>query len=552
MRNFPALASWRGAAGSVVLTTIVCASPIAAQTDISLWPQTHYSQGWDLHTMQMVLETGSGGFRDGVSWATVETGPQTYDMSSIAPYMAQAEALGLKVMLVFAGSHPAHDDGNTPFTDEGRQAFARYVAAVVAAFPKAIGVIEIGNEYNTGNFLDGPVKEDPGGYFGPIIKAVDAELKAQQLDVEVLCTGAHSVATGYFEAVFDSGALEHCDALSFHPYRDTPEHVTREIARLRTQMQQRGVDLPLYATEFGNWFETPTEAPDYMLKMVSLLGDAGVRIAVWYALLDEKWWPNMGLFDNRLAPKPAAASFDFLQKRLLSLGRPSAQGTRGEDRIFAYGQDGRGFVVWGAPGTLVVNGMAEYFDSSGRTVAPVTEITTEPVIILGNDLTVGIQRDVGVYDAVLGFGETPWSYHGLTRGGELTPFTLQDGNWNPYIGHAFRNPMGITPAKVATAFFGDEAHYAVERFTAPQAGQYRVSARWYKGGDAEDNDGADIKVFHNGDTVLHEVVRDRAVEWQSEAFALEAGDHLDFGVGPNKESGGDWVRREISVQGPLP
>lgn len=538
----------------LMVATLGLASAAVAQTDeapFDLMVQTHFAQGWDTKGLQKVRELGARQVRDGVFWRQVETEAGIYDMSSIAPYHRAAAAAGIGVLLVFDGTHPAHDQGNTPYTEAGRQAYARYVAEVTAAFPETVETIEIGNEYNTDGFLVGPVEENPGAFYGPLVRAIAQEVKARRPEVRILCTGAHSVATGYFRDVFESGALPWCDGISFHPYRDEPEHVDAEIARLRALMREYGEEKPLHVTEFGKWFDDPAEAPDFMVKMVALIGAAGVQSASWYALFDQEWWPNMGLYKSFDEEMPGAAAFRFLKNELLPLGRPVARAERGEDQVFEFGRGGRAFVLWGAPAEIIVTGEARYFDSSGRPIDPVTELSSRPVVIMGEGLEVALRREEPVYNAFLGYGGAPWSYLAVAPALGEMPFEVMDWNWNPYLGHPSLNPMKVTPVVVEGAWFDGVPYHAVERFTAPRTGSYRVSGRWFHEDDPGDSgDGADIRISLNGEVLASGLVADTPWTWETQSLSLREGDVLDFAVGPNTGPGGDYARREITVVGP--
>ena len=540
----------RGMICAAVLAFCPAAGPAgdAAEDLFELRVQTHFSQGWDLSALEVFPQIGAPGFRDGMYWQKVEAQPGRYDISEFAPYLEAAREAGLDVLVVVAGVHPAYDGGETPYTDEGRRAYARYVAAVVDAYPDVINRIELGNEYNTNGFLVGRWEDDPGRYFGPLAREVAQAVKAVQPDTQIWCTGAHSVATGYFRKVFESGALEHCDAISFHPYRDAPENVDREIAQLQALMSEFGSELPLQVTEFGDWFEHKSDAPDFLLKMVSLMGSSGVAGAYWYALREQEWWPNMGLFTEDFEEQPAAAAFRFLQKELLPLGRPVALGRRGEDHLYEFGTGGRAFVAWGAPGDLMVEGEVEYFDSSGRPVDPVDRLSDGVVVIRGEGLSVSISRDRPVYSSYYGYSDAPWSYLAMREDGRVTPFGAVERNWNPYTGHPDLKPMSVTFNKIVSAILSGRKFYAVERFTVPESGPYVIEGCWFRG--KPHADGADIRISRNGEVLAAGVVADAPFEFGPVTLMLEAGDEVDFAVGPNQKDGGNWVERRITVTGP--
>ncbi len=538
--------------GAALAATLAVAPHLGrAETALPMFElrvQTHFSQGWNLNAMELLPQVGARGFRDGMYWQKVERQPGTYDISEFSPYLEAARAAGLDILVVVAGVHPAYDGGETPYSDAGRQAYAKYVAAVVDAYPDVIQRIELGNEYNTNGFLVGRWEDDPGRYFGPLAQAVSQAVKAVQPDTQIWCTGAHSVATGYLRRVFESGALEHCDAISFHPYRDAPQNVDKEILRLRALMREFGGEKPLQVTEFGDWFKDVDDAPDFLVKMVSLMGSSGVSGAYWYALREQEWWPNMGLFTETYEEQPAAVAFRFLQTELLPLGRPIARGLRGEDHLYEFGEGGRAFVAWGAAGDLQVDGAASYFDSSGNPIDPVMRLSDQAVVIRGEGLSVSITRDRPVYSSYYGYGAAPWSYLAMREDGKTTPFDVQDWNWNPFIGHPNLKPMSITFNKIASAIFNGRKVYAIERFIAPESGQYVIEGQWFRGKPHED--GADIRISRNGTVLSTGVVTDAPFTWGPETLVLQAGDELDFAVGPNQKDGGNWVERRITITGP--
>jgi hypothetical protein len=510
--------------------------------------QTHFSQGWDLGLVERFDGLGANAFRDGISWEKVEATPGLYDLASISGHLEAAARRGLRPLLVFAGSNPLFDDDATPHTDEGRQAFARYVAAVVAAYPDLIRRIEVGNEYNTPGFLSGPFEEDPARYYALLIREVAAAVRQAAPETQILCSGAHSVATGYFRELFEHGALESCDAISFHPYRDQPENVDVEIERLRSLMREFGTEKPLYATEFGKWFDDPAEAPDFMLKMVSLMGDAGVEGAFWYALLDQPWWPNMGLIADGGAEMPAASAYRFLQKTLLPLGRPVRRSDDPLDRIYEFGSGGRAFVVWGAPGELVVEGDARFFNASGQEIEPRRQLSDAPVVVMGDGISVAAERERSYFSSFYQYGREPWAYVVREADGGETQLAVLDWNWNPFLGHASLKPLAVTPQSITAVTFDDDRFETVERFVAPVSGSYEITAQWNPRDPEKDQ--AEIEIRRNSETVGAAMAAASPFRFGPVMLSLEAGDSVDFAVSPSRSSGSAVVRRKIEIIGP--
>lgn len=518
---------------------------------MELGVQTHFAQGWRLEYLDLLPTLGATTLRDEVSWQAIESGPGIYDFAGDRlEFLLAASDLGIDPLIVFTDTNPLHDNDMTPWTEAGRQGLADYVVAVLDAYSPGVRRIEIGNEFNSDDFVSGPFTTDRTVSFAAMLRDVHRAVKERHPDTQILCTGTHSVAIGFFRALFEEGALASCDAISLHPYRDRPEHLGPEIERLRDLMAEFGTVLPIYATEFGKWFDDPDEAPDYMLKMVAIMGDAGVEAAWWYALLDQPWWPNMGLYNPDGTPLPAADAFRFLQRELLLLGRPRKVGATPLDMVFEFGASGQAFVAWGAPGQLVVQGDATFLDARGQRSDSPGELGDTPVVILGRDLVVSVERDRDMLDVGYGFGMPSWSYHSRRPDGSEAPLIHLDGNWTSILGDPWLRPLLITPDWISGALFDNGPHHAIERFTAEVTGPHEVTGQWMRpprdAGSAS-GDGADIVISLNGTIIGKGIATDQPYVFGPTTLYIAAGDRLDFAVGPNREGGDDATRREIRI-----
>ncbi|WP_157966325.1 hypothetical protein [Oceanibium sediminis] len=542
-----------------------CIRMLAAALAVSAWAgaatgaddrfkihvQMHFAQGWSTSLMAPARELGVTEFRDGVYWNKIESTRGSYDFASVAAYFLAAARNGMKPLPVFATPNPVYDDSNTPYTDEGRQAYARFVGKTLEAYPDLITRFELGNEFNAPNFLKGPFEDDPAGYFAKLAAEVKAEVERVAPEVEMICTGAHSVALGYFRKLFEAGALEHCDAISLHPYRDFPEFVDRELTRLRELMREFGGEVPIYVTEFGKWFDDPAEAPDYLAKMAALLGASDVKAAWWYAYREQEWYPNMGLVRMDGSEMPAAATYRFLAKQLLPLGRPVRLSDDPIDQVYGFGTDGRAIIAWGGSGPVEVSGEdLRYFDTSGREIDPVTELSDAPFVVMGRDLSLEVKRPRMAFDSLYQFDAGPWSYHVQKGDGDFLGMDYVDTNWTSYIGNRFLFPVQVRVDTIIGAAFGGVPHWTTERFTAPADGVYDISAEWSNAKD--DREGARIRLRLNGAVVASGVVGKASWEMPPLTLDMKAGDTLDFGVGPNADNVYQVLDRRITILGPPP
>lgn len=536
-------------AGVLISLWLLAGPALAQEAPFRLGVQTHFEQGWSPALIDRAADLGARLLRDEIAWADAETAPGQYDFARADVYMQAIAARGLQVQIVTLDGHPAHDRGQTPHTAAGRAAYADFLAAMLARYSGTIHQLELGNEVNSREFLHGPFAADPARAFARMAGTLTARLGPAADRPPIVCTGVNTLALGFLRDTFRHGTLDHCDAISVHPYREHPETLDLELARLRALMREMGGEKPVVVTEFGKWVEDPAQSPAHMLKMVAIMGAAEVQDAYWYALMDEPWWPNMGLLATDGQEKPAAAAFRLLQDRLLPLGRPQGRSTTRTARIYEFGTGGRAFVVWGAGGVLRIGGPAEFLDATGQPVPRPDRLGDDPVVVLGTGLDLRVDQTPPVADAMYQFGTPPWSYFARRPGLGLTPLEIIDGQWGSYRGAPDLDPLRITDDWITTARFADGPFHAVERFTATDAGHHRVTGQWQAAPGAEPSR---IEIRHNGALVAQGQTGPHPFAVTALDLTLAAGDRLEFEAAPAGPNGDGALRRRIRIVGPLP
>ncbi|SDC03766.1 hypothetical protein [Ruegeria marina] len=511
--------------------------------------QTHFQQGWPTRLIGEAKRLGAPAVRDELSWSRVEEVKGFYDFSEADHYMRPLIEIGLTPLIVMTDDNRHYDYGKTPYSEDGIAGLAGYISAIFAHYGVGNIQIEIGNEVNSDDFVSGPFVRDKPGKLAETVRAVSDRLDRDHPDAQIICTGLNTIAMGFLRAFFQKGGLQACDGISVHPYRDNPDTVMMELDRLKDLMREFGGEKPIHVTEFGKWFDDAGEAPDYMVKMVAQMAAVGVREAYWYALIDEPWWPNMGLLEkDGVTAKPAEDAFLLLQSRLLPLGPVRSRSDVPTVRLFEFGTGGRGFVAWGSGARLHVEGQADYVDTRGRPIAPVAQLSDRPVILFGEGLRVSVEDPQVVADTKYQFSQPPWSYLALLPWGELTTLEMMDWNWTSYRGAPDLRPLQIGDKWITTARFQGEPYHAIERFTAPRGGAYRVEGWWQASPKTERSR---LIIRHNGEVVLDvPKITPERFSLGGLSVMLDAGDTLDFELAPTGPDGDGSVQRRIRVFGP--
>lgn len=531
---------------------------------------SHFDQGWSTSIIPSAAGIDAFLLRDEMPWTQVEKADGTFVFSSTrSTYPDLLAVNGIETLMVFA--HPkAYVDGSvTPYTDEGRADFAEYVAQVLTRFPQ-ITTIEIGNEFNAQNFVSGTVKTAGYGlrddYYMDLLKAVHDRLEVDFAGVKILGGATHSIPLDYIDRLYDLDAAQYSDGIAIHPYTTPPEQIEAQLDLLRQRM---GADQqPIHVTEFGQEFDTPEDAPSYLIKMVSALSAGGVETAIWYALREEPWFPNMDLLKSNGALTPGGEAFAFSQSALLAEGDAVNVSPDDFTRLYQYGDNT--LVAWGVPRDFTVTGSATIYDARGNVLSSVDRLSEdEPIIIVtaaplsvGGNVIFAQSEIVGdsyyQFDVSNGGGndfEGDWSWYELRGDGVTNELvTLGGGDWQsegwrPYLGGYWRRPLSATETAVQPVDFSGgttpTSRYSVlEKFTASDDARVIISGHWDVGSNT--TDGIDLHILHNGLEIHTEIVTDETDVLLSGIDLLE-GDTLDFIVGPNVSSTGDGTSRRIQI-----
>ncbi|WP_170423857.1 hypothetical protein [Ruegeria arenilitoris] len=536
--------NWR----ALICGSLLTNPALAEGQPFNLGVQTHMEQGWSNASIRQARDMGATHLRDEIGWATAEKQPGVYNFDVADKYMLPIIQQGMTPLIVITDTNPLYDNGDTPHSEEGRAAMAAWISAIFGQYGVDNVQIEVGNEVNADDFVGGPFTEDPPFYFAAQVRAIRDRLDQDHPDARIMCAGLNTIAIGFYRAFFEHGGLDACDAISVHPYRDNPDTLLIELSRLTDLMEEFGGARPVYVTEFGHWFDDPDDAPDYMMKMVTQLGAAGIVDAYWYALLDEEWWPNMGLLDeNARNRKPAADAFELLQNTLLPFGRPIARDTLDTAHIYEFGEGGNRFVVWGSGAEIEIVGSAEYFDAWGRPVEPITTLTDTPIVITGAGLTVRVTSPGNLADTQYQFNLPPWSYFARRPEVGITPLEIIDWRWPSYRGAPDLSPLSINNDGITTARFDGEPYTVIERFTAETGGPHRIRGWWQASPQTEPSH----LVIRHKDTILTEAeITPERYTLNEITLDLQPGDTVDFEVAPTGPKGDGFTTRRIKISGP--
>lgn len=509
---------------------------------MDLGVQTHFSQGWNPNLITKLKALGVSEIRDSQPWAGVEKQAGTYSYSTgLTNYMALAKDDGISALLTFSSANALYDGGHTPYTEAGRKAYAAYIVDVLTKYAGQIEEVEIWNEFNNAGAFTGPAAANKAAAYTALLKTVYETVKPLFPDVEILGGSTNSVGTGSLESVFKLGALDYMDGVVVHPYRATAEGLDGELIHLQEVMARYGAVKPIYATEFGSQFDDPADVPDFMLKMATLMSSAHVAEAYWYALIDQKFFANMGLLTTAGEAKPAAAAFIFLQDTLLPLG-DAVRVDVGDPQalIYRFGTDT--YVIWGSARDIRFDGGGQFYDARGEAIAAPPSIGDAPVVFKGTGFNLGADRVVA--DSLYDYDQGVFQYFVKNAAGVHVELGLIDWEWTSYLGNKWTKPLRVNADSIAPAGTGAAPLQVVERYVSDRTQTIEIDASWQLGGTG--GDGVDLHILVNGREIITKLVTD-AFSLVDFRLTLEQGDMVDFALGPNQAVGGDSTARRITI-----
>lgn len=551
--------------------------PPAEPARVALGAQTHFAQTWTPDLTPRIVEAGVTHVRDELYWQEVEPAagvfrfPPRYDA-----YMAALRRAGVAPLIELNFENVHHDDGQTPHTEAGFAAYARYAVEVLRRYGDQIEAVEIWNEYN-GTFAKGPATADRSGTYAKMLRVAYAAIKRERPDVIVVGGATAGLPMPYLERLFEAGALDSMDAVSVHPYRSdsTPEGLETQVAALRALIARHngGREKPVWVTEIG-WSLRDTGIPGdlvideaaqarFLVRAFALLFAGGAERVYWYLFRDYGVFATMGLVEKGegYPPKPAHRAMAELARRLSGTRYAGRAPTPADLYALSFARDGDAgpvHVLWSLkPRTIMLPEGARARDLSGEPLAPGPMTLDDSPIYVEGELPElpagGADHELVLAESVSGFspeqGRNGWTYGVLA--GEPAEFRPLGGfrvtDWREEWTGAYPY-ISITATDQHPALVAGRPVPAVRRWSAPEpavvavAGVFQASGR---GGD-----GVEVSIRHGDTDVFFRELgagRTSLARFELE-LALKAGEHVDFVVGPGAGAAFDATRLNVTIR----
>jgi len=201
--------------------------------------------------LEELADTGWGFIRMDFFWQAIEREKGKYDFSGYDGLVSKLAAQNVRPLFILDYGNPLYDKGLSPYTDEGRAAFAAFALAGVEHFAGKGVVWEMWNEPNIGFWQPKPNVSD----YVKLALTVGKAIKPKFPKETFIGPTTSTIDLKFIEACLQGGVLEYFDAISVHPYRqNNPESVTSEWDALKTliaKYKPEGKDVPVISSEWG-------------------------------------------------------------------------------------------------------------------------------------------------------------------------------------------------------------------------------------------------------------------------------------------------------------
>jgi hypothetical protein len=300
-----------------IITCLVLAFSIRAAAQINLNPTVADSFGLCIHftdpkpgEMKMLTDTGARWIRIEIPWDRTETSKGQYDFSAYDRLMANLQQFNMHALFIlFSYGNKLYDNGQSPYTDSGRQAFAQWAVALVQHFQGRGVIWEMWNEPEDGFWKP---KGNVDDYIKLALAVGQALRKAAPAEIYV-GPDPSSFVYSFLEPCFKAGLLNYWSAVTIHGYRQAfPETITADYRSLRSLIAKyapAGKQIPIINSEWGyaiNWGFVGSEENQAGLFVRTLLTDlaAGIPLTFWYQWYGDPTALTKGLYPV-LDPRPS-------------------------------------------------------------------------------------------------------------------------------------------------------------------------------------------------------------------------------------------------------
>jgi hypothetical protein len=237
---------------------------------------------------QIIDNLGITWIRKGFHWADIEREQGLFDFGKYDDLVDDVNRNDKRLLAMLAYEVPwtSAEKGRVVNADD-ISLYLDFVKEVVSRYRGRIKAYEIWNEPNW-IFWKGTDTE-----FYELTKRTVQIIRKTDPDALILGGAFWRVPNRFIEKMFDYGAFDDIDIISFHPYASNPEKSLKLYDRLLEILKNKKFEGEIWVTEIGfptnGWYPTRVSEdkyPGYIIKTLSGLAARGANKIFWYELSD--------------------------------------------------------------------------------------------------------------------------------------------------------------------------------------------------------------------------------------------------------------------------
>ncbi len=263
--------------------------------------------------ISLMKAAGIGYSRGSFEWKSVEQEKGKYSVPEYTKeYARECVKNGIQPLIILAFGNQYYDQGGPPYSEEGLEAWLKYVKFMVDTFyPLGVRYFEIWNEYDLEGSGFNTTSRPPEDYRRMLIMT-SKMIKEMHSDIVIVGGAlAESDNMTWLGTVLDEGGLQAIDKLSIHPYNHSEandaSNYTPRMEKIIETMKKYGDPVPIWVTEYGYYVvdeegvsthtqlhtESEVAAWNIRTKLISDVKQT-VESVCTYAYNDYKFNPNFG------------------------------------------------------------------------------------------------------------------------------------------------------------------------------------------------------------------------------------------------------------------
>jgi len=241
--------------------------------------------------MEMLAAAGFKWIRMDFDWNQLEYERGKYRFDAYDRLIAALDKHGIRALFILDYVNQFYDSAQSPHSDEAIEAFARFAAAAAVHYRRRGILWEMYNEPNIGFWRPKPNVND----YVRLATAVGKAIRKAAPESLYVGPATSGVDLAFLEACFKAGLLEYWDAVTVHPYRQSPpETVVADYGRLRDLIRRyapKGKKIPIISGEWGYsavWGGMDADKQGKFLPRQWLINMAcDVPLSIWYDWHDD-------------------------------------------------------------------------------------------------------------------------------------------------------------------------------------------------------------------------------------------------------------------------